>query len=937
MLLDAFSPSGAEHQLAFSQRLAYLDVGRPPGAEPEAHHLARRGHVVQQLLVDGRLVRIGIGRQMHALDGAGQRAGQVAPRDLAEERGERRGHARQLEQTLVQGPVGVRLVLRPLARPEPRPAPPHVPVRQTVHEGLDGPRRRMDLVAFHGVAHVQRRPVQGVQNPPVQFGPLGARRERRVARFGRIRPGPHVGQELGRGARGPESVQVGVDDEEAVDVVPADEQFALRVLHVPHGEPSGARGRVLGDEAPAQRVGAVLLEQHGGFRVVLEAFRQFGAVLAHDVAQADAVSEGVRPWGAVLAVHEGADGQQGIEPSARLVDGLTDEVGRKRVRQPFLGALRVRVTPLRERHAARVEPHVDHLGHPPHTGRRVLGALVRDRVDVGLVHLQVVRQVRGRRLGLLPRLAAQHVRLGHQFGVRRDALLVPCLLAHPHRQGRPPVPLPRQGPVHVVLEEIAEPAVPDVPGNPRDLPVVGEEIGNEVRGPDEPALAGVLNQRVVLGARTERVGMAVGLLAPQHAAVLEHPEDPLVRVPAELARKGLSVARVGVRHALVEGAVGLEVADESDAVVLAHRVVVFAKGGRDVHDARARLEVHEVAGDHDPVLVRRCIRAQLLGRVVVEQGLIPQAQQLGATDDAGDLGVLGEVLAHERGREDHVFLCPALLPRPDDGVFDVFAYACRAVAHERPRGGRPDQQAGGRVAEAEPLAAVVGQREGHRDGRVVGVAVSLADLAGRERGAALGPPPHHLVALVQQAPVEQLLERPPHALDVVLAIRDVGLVQVHPEADAVGQVLPFLLIPEHGLDAGAVELGDAVLFDGLLAAIQDAKLLAHLDFDGQAVRVPPCLALAQVPRHGLVAREHVLDRPRQAMSRVRQPIGRRRPLIEDERRRALSLGQALLIDLPILPEADDLLFRLREVERRRHRLKHVLFHETRSLSCSVKR
>ena len=77
---------------------------------------------------------------------------------------------------------------------------------------------------------------------------------------------------------------------------------------------------------------------------------------------------------------------------------------------------------------------------------------------------------------------------------------------------------------------------------------------------------------------------------------------------------------------------------------------------------------------------------------------------------------------------------------------------------------------------------------------------------------------------------------------------------------------------------------DAVGFDLFLGV--DAQLFADLDLDRQAVRVPAGFALAEVAAHRLVAREEVLDRPRQAVAGVRHAVGRRRAFVEDELRRS---------------------------------------------------
>ena len=179
------------------------------------------------------------------------------------------------------------------------------------------------------------------------------------------------------------------------------------------------------------------------------------------------------------------------------------------------------------------------------------------------------------------------------------------------------------------------------------------------------------------------------------------------------------------------------------------------------------------------------------------------------------------------------------------------------------------------------------------------------------------------MALVEQAAIEELLQGPPHTLDITLVEGDIGLLQIHPEADAVGQLFPLLLIAEDRLDTGAVKLLDAVVLDGRLAAVQDAELLADLDLHRQAVGVPARLALAIVPGHRLVAREDVLDRPRQAMVRMRQPVRGGRSLVEHEGRRAFPLRQALVVGVVLLPEANNLVLGLGEIEGRGYRAKHV--------------
>jgi hypothetical protein len=79
------------------------------------------------------------------------------------------------------------------------------------------------------------------------------------------------------------------------------------------------------------------------------------------------------------------------------------------------------------------------------------------------------------------------------------------------------------------------------------------------------------------------------------------------------------------------------------------------------------------------------------------------------------------------------------------------------------------------------------------------------------------------VALVEQVLRTDLLERPPDRLDVARVERAVGVVEVEPEADPLGQAVPLLEELEHRLAAAVVELGDPELLDLLLLVIPSSR------------------------------------------------------------------------------------------------------------------
>jgi hypothetical protein len=159
------------------------------------------------------------------------------------------------------------------------------------------------------------------------------------------------------------------------------------------------------------------------------------------------------------------------------------------------------------------------------------------------------------------------------------------------------------------------------------------------------------------------------------------------------------------------------------------------------------------------------------------------------------------------------------------------------------------------------------------------------------------------VALVEQALAEQLGQRPPDALDVAAVVGDVGVLEVHPEANALGEALPLVGVAKDGLDAALGEGLDAVVLDLGLAV--DAELLLHLHLDGEAVGVPAGFARDTEAAHRLVAGEEILDDAREDVAVVGQAVGGGRALVEDEGGGGVPAFERLLEDSALLPEGED--------------------------------
>ena len=259
------------------------------------------------------------------------------------------------------------------------------------------------------------------------------------------------------------------------------------------------------------------------------------------------------------------------------------------------------------------------------------------------------------------------------------------LLADPDRQRRAPIALARERPIHVVRQEIAEAAVADVLRLPLDLPVVRDKVVLELRGLDEPALARVLDQRILVRAGAEGIAVVVLVVFEERAAFFENADDRLVRRLAELAGDGGLIVGVHIRHAVIEGTVRLYKTEEADALFLADPVVVLTEGGREMYDTGTRLQFDEVARDDDP-MVLAVAAFHVLGRVIVEERGVVQADEIRALDGAEHLRVFAEVLLHQRLRDDELFVLMLY-----DGVVDLRANGRGAIAGKGPGRRRPDE------------------------------------------------------------------------------------------------------------------------------------------------------------------------------------------------------------------------------------------------------
>ena len=160
-------------------------------------------------------------------------------------------------------------------------------------------------------------------------------------------------------------IEIGIGHEERVDVPEGQREVADHLADQLDGEAALVAGRRSGIEIPAERVSAVDLDDIPGVDDVAEALGHFLAVAIEDEAQADDVLIGDR-------VHEErADGMQGVEPAAGLIDRLADVVGGELRLELFL--VLEGIVPLGVGHGTGVKPDIDQIRGRGPSARRTRG------------------------------------------------------------------------------------------------------------------------------------------------------------------------------------------------------------------------------------------------------------------------------------------------------------------------------------------------------------------------------------------------------------------------------------------------------------------------------------------------------------------------------------------------------------------------------------
>ncbi len=211
-------------------------------------------------------------------------------------------------------------------------------------------------------------------------------------------------------------------------------------------------------------------------------------------------------------------------------------------------------------------------------------------------------------------------------------------------------------------------------------------------------------------------------------------------------------------------------------------------------------------------------------RVIV---LIEQVFALKALDNLILLVIMQGFFHQEAARINFSVPSPSCRWAFDLHIVDVFTDSEGNITGKRPGSGRPHQ---------EVNTGFVAQGKTDKDAGVFDIFITLSNFMAAEWRAATRAIRNNLITLIEQFLVPKLLQNPPDALDIIVAEGDVGIVQIYPETNALGELLPIGQITQDTCTAFFVKSGNAIFFNFVL--VLEAEFFFDFDFDWQTVCIP---------------------------------------------------------------------------------------------------
>lgn len=201
--------------------------------------------------------------------------------------------------------------------------------------------------------------------------------------------------------------------------------------------------------------------------------------------------------------------------------------------------------------------------------------------------------------------------------------------------------------------------------------------------------------------------------------------------------------------------------------------------------------------------------------------------------------------------------------------------------------------------------------EFHRHRLVLLVLIPLIDLEIGERSGAARTVWNNTIGLVHIALVVNVLKHPPYGFHEVRIHGLVIVVHIDPTTRAFDHLSPIVHISKDIPATFFVELIDSDLFFDIFLPRYSELLLDDV-LDWETVTVPSESSLDELALHGLVPRDHILDRPCEEVTVVRGPGRKRRTVVEIELRSSLADFERFFESIVCFPIREHLFFESRE-------------------------
>src|SRR5882724_511519 len=386
---------------------------------------------------------------------------------------------------------------------------------------------------------------------------------------------------------------------------------------------------------------------------------------------------------------------------------------------------------------------------------------------------------------------------------------------------------------------------------------------------DEPLLGGAKDHRIV-AAPAMRITVLVFVMPKERAAIGEEFHNDRIR--------GENIFAFVFGQAFEVDAFVIERRVDFQTVLLAGIEVIGAVAGSSVNDAAALIE-RDVIGEN-------------AGQLDGNKGVLKfHALEIAAFEGAANFGFLDATLGLKSSYAVHCKKQRSFFGF-DDGVFEIGMKGERAIVGQSPGRGGPNDGVDVTANFRSIALAAANDAKFHPD-RGAGV-VLVFDFRFRERGRIVDAPVDGLATAIDVALLYEVQKSPGDGSLVFMAHREIGIVPLTENAEALEIFLVLLDVARGELPAEFAKLSRRNFSF-------PAKLFFYLRFDGQAVAVPPGYVRRVMPCHAPGPDNQIFENFVEAGAEVDFPGGVGRAVMQDKERLAFASFEDALVDVFAVP------------------------------------